>query len=199
MAQAMLDCDLCGTRQYMTVEGEQLNSLHSTGAAQVYCQKCRRQTLWSYGVHDRRSGKDRRMAPRALFVPHAQTQAAVEPAQQPGSAYADLAKAAIGTHRPADRRAAQQRGQRRVPLELPVRVRVQEPQERFEETTRTANVCRGGIYLYSDKPYRPDLTVHVALNYADVVIGGALEQRGRVVRVDELPLNTKRGVAIQLL
>jgi hypothetical protein len=97
-----------------------------------------------------------------------------------------------------DRRGRVRRMQRRVALQVPVRVRVISAAQQFEEVTRTMNVSRSGIYIQSDKPYAKGTPIYVAMNYSAREPGMSGEQKATVVRVDSVPGSTSRGVAIQL-
>ena len=98
----------------------------------------------------------------------------------------------------AERRHRSRRGQRRVALQVPVRVRANSPNSQFEEITRTVNVCRNGIYIQSERPYAKGSPIYVAMNYSPRESATAPEQKATVVRVDSLAGTAARGVAIQL-
>ncbi len=204
--KAMLDCTLCQGRKNQDLQDDQVRALHTTGACQLYCEKCNRHTMWSYAVYDRRAGRDRRTIPRPLSEeelkqPEIKERAyAMVAVPVEVDAYKDLARAVLGKdgRKKTERREAHNRVAVRVPLEVPVRLRVVEIPQRFEEVTRTSNLCKGGIYIESDKAYHLGLPVLVVLHYADVVLAGQLEQRAVVVRLDQLPFaGAKRGVAFK--
>jgi hypothetical protein len=160
-------------------------------------------------AHDRRGHWDRRLVAKPLepedlaqsvMVPEPEPEPEVSAPPPPSlAAYQEFARSLFVDHRATqERRETQQRGQRRVPLELHVRVRVNQIAERFEEVTRTANVCKGGVYILSEKPYRLGLSVLVTLNCQELVMGTTFEQPGKVVRIDKLPNNAMRGIAIAI-
>ncbi|MBI4443812.1 MAG: PilZ domain-containing protein [Acidobacteria bacterium] len=97
-----------------------------------------------------------------------------------------------------DRRAALQRNHHRVPLRLPIRVRVKSFNLQFEEVTSTINVCRTGVFFYSSHPYSKGVRAFVTLHYVPNEPGSTMELPGTVVRVDSNPGSDARGVAIQL-
>jgi hypothetical protein len=98
-----------------------------------------------------------------------------------------------------DRRQDARRADRRVALQLPVRIRVSFNQSQFIEVSRTVNVCRRGIYFQTERPFAKGVPVRVALNYSPWEPSGQpAEQKGTVVRVHSFPGSTARGVAIQL-
>ncbi len=204
MAQAMLDCGQCGTRKYTTLNEEHIHSLQSDDSVQFFCDHCRRETAWNYASYDRRGSGDRRLERRreASLEAALQAEAApVAPVAGPPSEnpYADLARSFLLDQRArSDRRAAQQRNHRRTPLELPLRVTSRMSGKQLQETTRTVNVCRTGVYFRSELSYQKDLPVGIELNYSDAPAASNLEQRGVVVRIDPLPATSRHGVAVKL-
>lgn len=205
MTSAMLECTLCRMRRSQLMSEQQFNGLHSTGCALFYCDTCRNNTFWCYADYDRRSARDRRVGfpdpaadlERAL---HHRSNDGRMPGLEPlagdlqGQAAAKPRPAAPQARTPADRRAEQQRGNRRIALGLPVHVRAGRPE--FEERTNTVNVCKGGIYIHSDKPFQKDMPCYIVLNYEQSALAPAMEQKGRVVRIDMHPLRPHKGIAI---
>ena len=203
MAEAMLDCAVCGTRKWKPMEGSHAEDLRIAGAAKLFCESCTRETYWLYSQHEEGSA-----APRRTAEPPARVDPTALPADVPGAA-AVLADASGGSQGPvrsmqterrlgSDRRQRARRNQRRVSLQVPVRLRVSSPSAQFEEVTRTVNVCRSGIYIQTERPYSKGLPLYVAMNYSLRDPGMAGEQKATVVRVDAVPGSPAKGVAIQL-
>ena len=174
MAEAMLDCVLCGTRKWQTFEGPSAEELRLAGATKLPCAICHTNTYWSFAKHDndRRIDNDRRKqpeAPRPQEVPLPGATERVSFAPPPDKAfYHQEAMKAVPPDRRAgaDRREAVQRNHHRVPLRLPIRVRVSNFNLRFEEVTSTVNVCRTGILFQSARPYSKGIRALVTLNYS---------------------------------
>jgi hypothetical protein len=99
----------------------------------------------------------------------------------------------------ADRRGRARRLQRRVALQVPVRVRLNTAGSQFEEVTKTVNVSRNGIYIQSERPYGKGSPVYVAMNYSTREPAMNSEQKATVVRIDALAGTRARGIALQLL
>ncbi len=204
MAQAMLDCGQCGARKNTSLVEEQVHTLQAGSPARIFCEKCGQMTPWSYASYDRRNGEDRRLErARAAALREAVSAAAAVPlaGNVADNPYADLARSFLKDQRAdSGRRGAQQRRHRRVPLELPLRVSARKNGAVLQETTRTMNVCRTGVYFQSELEYHPDLSVGVELNYSGAApaAGNSFEQPGIVVRVDVLPRNRRRGIAVKL-
>jgi hypothetical protein len=202
---AMLECSVCEARKSQQLGEPQLQALSVAGACQILCESCGRPTYWSYVSHERRSGFDRRLFPKPLEPPPPPPKQAAPAAPRKGmptmDEYRELARSALIDKRTqTERREGLKRNIRRVPLELPVRLRVVDgPAVRWEEVTRTSNVSKGGVYIQSEKSYRVGMRVFVALNFADMVLGGPLEQPGEIVRIDEIPQSNMRGIAVKFL
>jgi hypothetical protein len=202
MTSAMLECTHCRRRKSQLLSEQQLNGLHSTGCSLFYCDACRNNTFWCYADYDRRSTRDRRVG---VPDPNAELESAMRqrplngriPGLEPlgGDLRPEAAHPAPVTGaRSSDRRTQPQRDYRRIALGLPVRVRAGRPE--FEERTTTVNVCKGGIYISTEKPFQKDMNCHVVLNYAQSELGNGMEQKARVVRIDVHPLRPQKGVAI---
>ena len=170
------------------MEEDHAEDLRISGAAKLFCESCTRETYWIYSQHSEGSVAPRRTA-------DAPTEGAASPA-----ATAQATPMRMQTERrvSSDRRGRVRRLQRRVALQVPVRVRVISAAQQFEEVTRTMNVSRSGIYIQSDRPYTKGLPIYVAMNYSSREPGMAGEQKATVVRVDSVPGSQSRGVAIQL-
>jgi len=206
MTSAMLECTLCRMRRSQLLSEQQLNALHGTGCAQFYCDTCRNNTFWCYAQYDRRSGRDRRIGFPDPIAEQEEPSRHFSDGRMPGlePLAGGIEEDAARPSRPSpppvprspdDRRADHQRGHRRIALGLPVLVRVP-GHPGFDERTSTINVCKGGIYIQSEKPYQKDMTCFVILNYTEPAAGSSLEQRARVVRIDLNPARPKKGVAI---
>ena len=205
MAQAMLDCVICGSRKWMSLDGVAAEELLGNGATRLPCEACKRDTYWKVADHGRRTGGDRRMDTDAVrpqtvdTVPGSQ-RVAIGGAPLDRTSYTQKAAEFLQTERRVtpDRRQAFQRQYDRVPLRLPLRVRVSGMGLRFEEVTSTINVSRSGVYFESNRPYSKGLTAYVAVNFSATNPGSNIEQVGTVVRIDPNPVTGTRGVAIVL-
>lgn len=174
MASVLLECARCHGRNAWQLEREAQDSLTNHGACLKTCGYCHSQTYWFMPEHD-----------RAFHPAHKDA-----PAQRPP----EPPKAPRIT---ADRPVPSDRADHRVPLRLPVRVRVW-ALNGPEEITTTRNVSRGGLYFESSAAFQVGQEVRVALNYSQKSAATALEQVGTVVRVEPLPDASKqRGVAVK--
>lgn len=209
MTSAMLECTLCRMRKSQLLSEQQGSGLNSTGCALFYCGACQKNTFWCYADYDRRSARDRRVS---FPDPAADLERALRhhapdgrmPGLEPlagdlqGQAAPQPPPAAAAPppppRTPVDRRVEHQRSNRRIALGLPVHVRAGRPE--FAEATFTVNVCKGGVYIHSDKPFQKDMTCFVVLNYEQSALAAGMEQKGRVVRIDAHPLRPGKGVAI---
>ena len=206
MAEAMLDCTLCWTRKWQSFEGPSAEELRLAGATKLPCSICNTSTYWAFSQHDsdRRLFNDRRKEPEMLrteAMPTAGAREGISLAPPPNKEfYRQEAMKAIQPERRtgADRRACVQRNHHRVPLRLPIRVRVKSFNLQFEEVTNTINVCRTGVFFYSPNPYSKGVRALVTLHYVPNEPGSTMELPGTVVRVDSKPGSDAKGVAIQL-
>lgn len=100
---------------------------------------------------------------------------------------------------PAAEARGEKRERRRTKLELIARVSPTEVGWGDPEITRTANIARTGIYIYSTRPYTPGQRLFVACPYSDAP--GALNRDylSQVVRIDITPGQPRKGVAIKFL
>jgi len=199
MAGAMLDCAICGIRKWKSLEESHEEDLRVSGAARLFCESCTRETYWLYAQTTGGTA-----APRRTAEPPVRTEAtAGSGAEGSASAAAEPMIAplrSLQTERrmAADRRHRLRRVQRRVALQVPVRVRASAAAAQFEEVTRTVNVCRNGLYIQTERPYSRGLPLYVAMNYSPREPSVSAEQKATVVRVDSIPGSRARGVAIQL-
>lgn len=202
MAGAMLDCAICSTRKWQTLEPAGGEELRQAGATRLYCSTCDRETYWLYSQHDPGSSTERRTypPPAALAEDSAAADAgAGAPTSEGGNVKPGTVRSyQIERRTGPERRHHPRRGHRRVALQMPVRIRANTQAAPFEEVTRTVNVCRNGIYFQSERPYSKGLAALVALNYSPREPGSLAEQKGTVVRVDSEPGARVRGVAIHL-
>ena len=188
MAEGMLDCLVCKTRTWQPLDPIQARGLQLSGAIRLPCTVCKRETSWVVSEYDRRLGSDRRM--------QFQSAKGLETSpdkEQHHHGVVPKPELPIRT----ERRGASQRRNKRVALQLPMRVRVNAYDLHFEEVTKTVNVSRSGVYFISSSPYEEGTLAYVSLNYFQEIAGSNIEQRGKVVRV-ESPANKSRGVAIEL-
>ncbi len=205
MKQILMDCQTCHDRRLLDIDAERSRQLTLNYECEYYCQRCGKSTLWGFSEHDRRDGRDRRDYPRPTVEQMPQMELGKQKvlvARPPSrDEYASLAHASpISAKRGAgpDRRTTPQRSSKRLPLKLPVRVRVLDNARGFFEVTETRDVSRGGILFHSRKFYYAGDPVMIALNYVAGVAGSDLEQGGKVVRVVPVDGTTSSGVAIQL-
>jgi hypothetical protein len=196
MSEAMLDCAVCSTRKWMSVEPAAAEELRGAGAARLYCDGCGRETYWLY-AQSHSGAAPQRKTPEPLPLRAAEPANLV--AEAPTAPREESLRSCQTERRiGADRRQRSRRGQRRVALQLPVRVRINSLGAQFEETARTLNVCRNGIYFQTERPYAKGISAYVTLNYSTRDTGPVAEQRGTVVRVDSIAGSPARAVAIQL-
>jgi hypothetical protein len=200
MAGAMLECAICGSRKWKTLEESHEEDLRMAGAARLFCEGCTRETYWTYSQHSDGAAAVRRTAAPPIRMGTADSPPAGPAAGSPGVETAPVLMRVSQTERRlgTDRRLRARRGQRRVALQVPVRVRLVSNVSQFEEITKTVNVCRNGIYIQTERPFLRGAPVYVAMNYSQREPGMASEQRATVVRVDSLAGTAARGVAIQL-
>jgi hypothetical protein len=204
MGQTMLDCVVCGGRKWMILEGMPADELVSTGATRMNCDSCKRDTYWKVADYGRRAGSDRRtqhdeLKPQTVeLVPGSQRISLQGPPDR--ERYMQTATQILQSERRMlpDRRQAFQRAHNRVPLRLPIRIRVSGMGLRFEEVTSTINVSRTGVYFESTGPYSKGLTAYIAVNFSATNPGANIEQLGTVVRIDPNPSAGTKGVAIHL-
>ena len=204
MAGAMLECAVCSSRRWKSLEDAHAVDLPVSGAARLFCESCTRETYWLYSQHSGGAA-----APRRTSEPPARADANViagqEPAAGPANAEPDSVPKgpvrSLQTERrfASDRRGRSRRTNRRVALQVLVRLRVSSACSQFEEVTRTVNVSRNGIYIQTERPFAHGLPLYVAMNYPPREPGLLPEQKATVVRVDPVPNSPARGVAIQLL
>ena len=196
MSEAMLDCAICSTRKWMSLEPAAAEDLQGAWAARLYCDGCGRETYWLYAQSDSGAAPQRKAPepPPLVAAEPASFVAEASPARREEGLRSCQTERRLG----GERRQRSRRGQRRVALQLPVRIRVNSLGAQFEEAARTLNVCRNGIYFQTERPYATGLPAYVALNYSARDTGPVAEQRGTVVRVDTIPGSPARAVAIQL-
>lgn len=203
MSGAMLDCAICNTRKWKELEPSHEENLRMAGAARLFCESCSRETYWFYSQHAEGAAALRRTA-----EPPARIKASNGALEATASA-ASSAEAAVASPTPTrvtqterrigtDRRHRTRRAQRRVALQVPVRLRANTPALQFEEITRTVNVCRNGIYIQSERPYAKGAALLVAMNYSPQQRDMTTDQRATVVRVDSTAGSPNRGIAIRL-
>jgi hypothetical protein len=192
-----LQCSICQTRQEWKLNSAELTSIKDLGATLIPCQACHKKTYHVYPSHGEYvPGRDRRhfgshsgiTVPPAFSRPEAASTPAPTIAFPP--ALSPKPKAA------GDDRGGENRGPRRVRLELPLRVRNMD--YGFEEVTTTVNVSRGGVYFMTERSYRIGQPVRIQLNYNSSG-GDALEQPGEVARVQNVAGSFKKGVALKYL
>ena len=203
MSGAMLDCTICSTRKWKSLEEEHAEDLRVSGAARLFCESCTRETYWIYSQHSDGNAAVRRTSestPRAMTAAASGTEAGAQaaPGESAGGGQGSMRSMQTERRVAADRRGRARRTNRRVALQTPVRVRVISAASQFEEITRTVNVSRNGLYFQSDRPYAKGIPVCVAMNYSSREPGVAPEQKATVVRVDSVPGSANRGIAIQL-
>jgi hypothetical protein len=204
MANIMLECLSCGGRTWLDLSPAQLSDITGAGETWIACGTCKRDTNWKTADFGRRSGEDRR---RSFEVPAPQP-AYNLPGTLRGSWQASPAEeefrepAAPSLQRErrsfSDRRQMLVRQKDRVPMQVPICIRYDNVDGRFEEITKTVNVSPRGVYFKSNRPYSTGATVFVALNYSHTNPGANIEKLGNVVRIDT-PANPsdQKGVAMQ--
>ena len=200
MAEGMLDCVVCGTRKWQTFEGTKAEELRLAGATRLPCSVCRADTYWTFSQNERRQSQDRRKEPVAPRPPELNFPIVALKPPPDKEFYRQAAIQAFQTERRTgvDRRQEVQRNHHRLPLQLPIRVRVQSFNLQFEEVTNTVNVCRTGVFFYSPRPYSKGVRAFITLNYVQHDPIPNLEHSGTVVRVESNPRSESKGVAIQL-
>lgn len=203
MTGAMLDCAVCSTRKWQTFEPAHEDELRLAGATRLYCSNCAHETYWLYSQHDSGAAPERRAPeppPSSAEDSSTATEASASaPPAEKGNGKQETMRSSQSERRNGlERRARPRRTNRRVALQMPVRIRVSTQASQFEEVTRTVNVSRNGIYFQTERPYTMGLPTHVALNYSPHASGPLSEQKGTVVRVDSEAGSRTRGVAIQL-
>lgn len=99
----------------------------------------------------------------------------------------------------AERSKREKRAHSRNKLHMPIRVRGFLPKGAVDETTRTENVARGGVYFLSEHAYYPSVRLHVSYPYWDTP--GALNPvyEAEVVRVDDVGSEDYKGIAVRFL
>ena len=201
MSGAMLDCAICSTRKWKDLEASHEEDLRMAGAARLFCDSCTRETYWFYSQHsDGASTAGRTAQPPARIKA---SSGAVEVSASSGGEAAGSPQPPLRVMQAerriaAERRHRARRAQRRVALQVPVRLRVNSPASQFEEVTRTVNVCRNGIYIQSEQLYAKGAPIYVAMNYSPQQPDMSPEQKATVVRVDSTAGAPSRGIAIQL-
>lgn len=163
MALMTMECLSCGTLSLLDCSPTLLSEIGTAGEAWMHCNSCNRETNWIFADLGRRSGADRRRNEES-------------PAPQ----------ATIQRERRSfnDRREILLRQNERVPVSLPIFIRYENRDARFEEITETVNVSRRGICFKSSHSYAPGATAYVTLNYSPKNPGANIEKLGSVLRVD---------------
>ncbi|OFV99963.1 MAG: hypothetical protein A3F68_01400 [Acidobacteria bacterium RIFCSPLOWO2_12_FULL_54_10] len=203
MAEAMLECAVCSTRKWQSFGAANAEELRLAGATRLSCPLCNVDTYWTFAENDRRANNDRRKQPELLKPQQVDLQPGTEKvAFQPPPNREHFQQEAARMFQPehrasVDRRQTPQRGHYRVPLRLPIRIRVSSFNVQFEEVASTVNVCRTGILFHSTRPYSKGILAYVTLNYSPSD-PSAIEHAGTVVRIDSNPSSENRGIAIQL-
>ena len=87
----------------------------------------------------------------------------------------------------------------RTKLELPVRIACPEMDWGPDEITRTVNIARSGIYIHTTRPYERGMRLLVCCPYSDEPDALNRDYVSEVVRVDQTPGDSRRGVAIKFL
>ena len=201
MSGAMLDCAMCGSRKWKDLEASHEEDLRMAGAARLFCESCTRDTYWFYSQHSDGASTAGRTAQPPARIKASNEAVEASPSssgETAGSPQTPLRSMQAERRSAADRRHRARRTQRRVALQVPVRVRVNAPASQFEEITRTVNVCRNGIYIQSERPYSKGAPIFVAMNYSTKEPSILSEQKATVVRVDSMAGTPARGVAIHL-
>lgn len=100
---------------------------------------------------------------------------------------------------PAEAARGEKRERTRAKIELIARVSSAEPGWGPAEITRTANISRTGIYIYSTRSYTPGMRLFVACPYSDAPDAINRDYVSQVVRIDVTPGQPRKGVAIKFL
>jgi hypothetical protein len=195
--EATLDCQQCGTRASEDLDVEQLRELQIEGAVLLSCRRCASAQQFSYARFDRRGGRERRrgVRHRAATPPLAAVSTSVAASDDP---LAHIDRSLFLDRRDDERRNEQQRRHRRVPLRVPVRLTAHSHEFAFSEQAVTLNVSGGGVYFHLDRHVPENLPVSLELGEAGLLLGGSTARHGVVVRVEQLPVTGRRGVAIKL-
>ena len=201
MAEVMLDCVICGGRKWRTLDTIGAEELRSTGATRAHCETCNRETYWKTSDYGRRTGNDRRAQredpkPQTVDPNLGIERIALQPPPDRERYRQAGAQILQEKRTTTDRRQAFNRNHGRVPLRLPVMVRVSNGALRFEEVTETLNVSRTGVYFQTARPYEKGTPVQVTLNYSPMNPTSGIEQPGTVVRIDPDPVTRTKGVAV---
>ncbi len=86
----------------------------------------------------------------------------------------------------APRRALERRRERRITVRLPMQVRGTDPEgQRFEESTQSENVCRGGAAfpIRRELPLGADIEITILMSRHPSQPGSDFFTRGRVVHI----------------
>jgi hypothetical protein len=205
MAMMTMECLSCGSRNLLEFSPAQLSDVETAGAAWMACNSCKRETNWKFADYGRRSGADRR---RNLEPPKPQVvnnlpgtmRGSDRPAPDPDEFRQPAAPMIQHERRSiSDRREMLLRQNERVPVHVPISIRYDNLDARFEEITETINVSRRGVYFKSSRPYSPGATVFVTLNYSPTNPGANIEKMGSVIRIDPPATPSDfNGVAMQI-
>lgn len=202
MADAMLECVVCGSRKWRQLEFSKANELATSGAVLLACDGCRHETFWRTSDYGRRGGLERRAPTEAIHPEAVERILRGERAGVQAPLDRDMyRKAAAGIvlsdrRTGVDRRQNFQRGHDRVPLRLPLRVRVNFKTAYFEEQNTTLNVSRHGVYFRSRLPYEKGFPAFVVLNYSPQNPSANIEQPATVMRVESLIADGTRGIGL---
>lgn len=105
--------------------------------------------------------------------------------------------AEVESARVVDKPRTERRIHRRNRLHLPIRIRAWLSTGELDETTRTENVARGGLYFLSRHPYYERMQVQVTYPYWQGPNAINRDYPAKVVRIDERP--EYKGVALKFL
>jgi hypothetical protein len=169
MLRMFLECARCETRRLWQPDEEAALSLRDRGACLLACEICHTSTYWLLPSHERRAHPAHRDSDPPVPPP--------PPAPR------------------TDRTKHVNRVEHRVPLKLPVRVRVW-ALDGLEEVTTTKNVSRGGLFFETAVGFHVGQEVRVALHYAGKS-STVLEQAGHIVRVETVAGSLRKGVAVR--
>ncbi len=205
MAEAMLDCVQCGSRNWLELEAPKAEELKSTGATRLRCGTCNRETDWKIADYSRRTGRERRAhpePPRPQSLNRLPVSERISIPTSPETVHPrSPAPPVFQPERRGNlnRRQSSRRKHERASLRLPIRIRVNSLSLEFSEVTTTLNVSRTGVYFQSAQPYTEGLRVRVTLNYSPENAGAGIEQPGTVIRVESDPKTGLNRVAIRFL